>query len=343
MPSRLRSRRTPVGVIEALTGDGIAIARALPGAKPGPSPRFIAPALATLRSTVPTGANFVHELKLDGYRIQAHVLEGRATLYTRSGLDWTNRFATIAADARRLPANALVLDGEIISAGPDGRPDFSALQDDLKQGRHDRFVYYAFDLLHLDGIDTRSMLLAERKRALASLLSEGRAKAPRILYSEHFEDGAALYTQASEMGLEGIVSKRADAPYRSGRGETWLKVKCVKRERFVVVGFAPEGPSGIAKLRLARREGRGLVYVGRVGTGWDRKTAAAIRRALAPLARPTCPLAKPIKRADTTWVEPRFEANVAYTEITSDGMVRHPSFKGLIEAGPAVATMQTTT
>jgi ATP-dependent DNA ligase len=133
MPSRLRSRRTPVGFIEALAGDGIATARALPGAKPAPSAGFIAPALATLRSTVPTAANFVHELKLDGYRIQAHVLEGGATLYTRSGLDWTNRFATIAADARRLPANSLVLDGEIISADPDGRPDFSALQDDLKQ------------------------------------------------------------------------------------------------------------------------------------------------------------------------------------------------------------------
>jgi bifunctional non-homologous end joining protein LigD len=161
------------------------------------------------------------------------MLEGGATLYTRSGLDWTNRFATIAADARRLPANALVLDGEIISADPDGHPDFSALQDDLKQGRHDRFVYYAFDLLHLDGFDTRGAPLAERKRVLASLLAKGRAKAPRILYSEDFQGGAALYAQANAMGLEGIVSKRADAPYRSGRGETWLKVKCLKRERFL--------------------------------------------------------------------------------------------------------------
>jgi len=141
---------------------------------------------------------------------------------------------------------------------------------------------------------------------------------------------AQTYARASAMGLEGIVSKRADAPYRSGRGEAWLKVKCVKRERFVVVGFAPEGPSGVAKLRLARREGDALVYVGRVGTGWDRKTAAAIQRALAPLARPTCPLAKPIKRADTTWVEPRFEADIAYTEITGEGMLRHPSFKGIV-------------
>jgi hypothetical protein len=136
-----RGRTDGAGGLSGRPAPG-AIARALPGAKSAPSPGFIAPALATLRSTVPTAANFVHELKLDGYRIQAHVLEGGATLYTRSGLDWTNRFATIAADARRLPANALILDGEIISADPDGRPDFSALQDDLKQGRHDRLVLH---------------------------------------------------------------------------------------------------------------------------------------------------------------------------------------------------------
>ncbi len=283
-----------------------------------------------MRSNVPTGANFVHELKLDGYRIQAHLRDARATLYTRSGFDWTNRFAPIAADVARVPAGTLVIDGEIISAGAEGRPSFSALQDDLKRGRHDRFVYYAFDLMYLDGFDVRAAPLVERKRVLAALLSEAETTVPRTLYSEHFADGADLFARASAMGLEGIVSKRADAPYRSGRTERWLKVKCLKRERFVVVGFAPEGASGIAKLRLARRERDALVYVGRVGTGWDRKTAAAIRRALAPLARGACPLAKPIKRADTIWIEPRYEADVVYSEITSDGMVRHPSFKGLV-------------
>jgi bifunctional non-homologous end joining protein LigD len=143
--------------------------------------------LATLRSTVPNGGAYVHELKLDGYRIQAHLQDGRATLYTRSGLDWTNRFSTIAAGTARLRAGDLVLDGEIISADPDGRPNFSALQDDLKRGRHDRFVYYAFDLLHLDGLDTRPAALIERKRALRSVLDDGGATAPRLLYSEHFE------------------------------------------------------------------------------------------------------------------------------------------------------------
>jgi bifunctional non-homologous end joining protein LigD len=305
--------------------------RAVPGAKFGASPRFIEPALASLRSSVPAGAKFVHELKLDGYRIQAHRRDERATLYTRSGFDWTKRFAPIAADVGRLPAGTLVIDGEIISADAEGRPNFAALQDDLKRGRHDRFVYYAFDLLYLDGFDLRAAPLVERKRVLASLLSEAGAAVPRILYSEHFVDGADLFARASAMGLEGIVSKRADAPYRSGRTEQWVKVKRLKRERFVVVGFAPEGPSGIAKLRLARREGEALIYVGRVGTGWDRKTAAALRRTLAPLAQTACPLAKKIKRADTIWVEPRYQADVVYGEITSDGMVRHPSFKGLVK------------
>jgi bifunctional non-homologous end joining protein LigD len=175
----------------------------LPRAKSAAFPGFIPPCLATLRSSVPNGGAYVHELKLDGYRIQAHLHERRVTLYTRSGLDWTNRFTTIAADVARLRAGNLVLDGEIISADPDGRPNFLALQDDLKRGRHERFVYYAFDLLHLDGLDTRAAPLLERKRVLQSVLGDAGTSAPRLLYTEHFEDGADLYERVSAMGLEG--------------------------------------------------------------------------------------------------------------------------------------------
>ena len=139
-----------------------------------------------------------------------------------------------------------------------------------------------------------------------------------------------LYSRASEMGLEGIVSKRADAPYRSGRSQQWFKVKSWRRERFAVVGYVPEGSHGLLKLRLARQEGGALVYVGRVGTGWDHKTALEIRRALEPLARPTAPLTNSLKKADTTWVESHFDVEIAYAEFTDDGMVRHPSFKKLI-------------
>ena len=308
------------------------LASSVPWAKPAQFPGFIKPCLAMLRTKVPSVRGFVHELKLDGYRVQARLRAGRATLYTRSGLDWTARFPTVAADVAQLPAAELVIDGEVISADADGRPNFSALQDDLQRGRHDRMVYYAFDLLHLDAFDTRAAPLIERKRMLQSLLAEAGATAPRVLYIEHFEDGESLYARAGAMGLEGVVSKRADAPYRSGRTEAWIKVKAWKRDRFAVVGFVPEGSFGILKLRLARREGDRLVYVGRVGTGWDRETARAIRRALEPLARPASPMSKPLKKVDTTWVEPRYDADVVYAEITADGMVRHPSFKGLSEA-----------
>jgi bifunctional non-homologous end joining protein LigD len=304
------------------------LARVLPGAKLVPFPAFIPPCLALARNKVATARGLVHELKLDGYRVQAHIHHGRVRLYTRSGLEWTNRFATIVAGMTRLPAAKLVLDGEIICALEDGRPNFSALQDDLKRGRHDRFVYYAFDLLHLDGFDTRPAPLLQRKRVLQSLLSECHAQG--IFYSDHFEDGTALYARATEMKLEGIVSKMANAPYRSGRCEHWLKVKCWRRDRFVVIGFVPEGSTGILKLRLARREGGALIYVGRVGTGWDHKIAHAIRRALEPLARPTSSLTLPLKKRDTTWVEPRFDAEITYSEITNDGMVRQSSFKGLL-------------
>jgi bifunctional non-homologous end joining protein LigD len=126
------------------------------------------------------------------------------------------------------------------------------------------------------------------------------------------------------------VSKRADAPYRSGRGEHWLKIKCWQRGRFAVVGYVPEGSAGLLKLRLARRDGDALVYIGRVGTGWDRETARDIRQALAPLARRTSPLSKPLKKADTTWIEPHFDVEISYAEITDDGMVRHPVFKRLV-------------
>jgi bifunctional non-homologous end joining protein LigD len=303
------------------------LARVLPGAVPAPFPGFIEPALATLRSKVPNGASYVHEVKLDGYRVQAHLQDGRVTLYTRSGLDWTKRFPTIAADIGRLPAGKLVIDGEVVSADADGRPNFGALQDDLKGRRYDRMAYYAFDLLHLDGFDTRAAPLIERKRVLEAFIKEAATTAPGVM---HFEDGAALYARARRLKLEGIVSKLANSSYRSGRTEAWVKVKCWNLDRFVVVGFVPDGAGGLAKLRLARREGRALVYAGRVGTGWDHKTARAIRQALTPLARSTSPLSKPIKKKDTTWVEPRFDAEITYADVTDDGMVRHPSFKRLV-------------
>src|SRR6266516_659632 len=190
-------------VSSPLRSSSRSFARALPGATLAPFPAFIQPCLALPRTEVPTARGLVHELKLGGYRVQAHIRDGRVRLYIRGGFDWTSRFATIVAGMTRLPAGKLVLDGEIVCAGQDGRPNFSALQDDLKRGRHERLVYYALDLLHLDGFDTRPAPLLERKRVLQSLLSE--CQASRILHSEHLAEGTAPYARATELNLEGIV------------------------------------------------------------------------------------------------------------------------------------------
>jgi bifunctional non-homologous end joining protein LigD len=305
------------------------IARTLPGAVAADYPGFIEPELATLRKVPPAGGRWVHEIKFDGYRMQLHVSAGKPALYTRSGLNWTSKFSPVAAAAVDLPVNHAVIDGEVVVQEPDGRASFGLLQADLAAGRTDRMVYYAFDLLHLDGFDLRAAPLVDRKRVLAGIL-EGAP--PPIFYSEHFEtDAAALFAQAQQLGLEGIISKRRDAPYRSGRQDNWIKTKCLQRGKFVVVGFVPESGSSIAALRLGEmREGK-LMYAGKVGTGWSRKVAADIRRTLNPLVRPAHLLDQMPTKKDTVWIEPRFEADVEFTEISADGYVRHPSFKGLAE------------
>src|SRR6478736_972235 len=177
------------------------IGRVINGSKPGKHPGFVEPALATLRTKPPTGAGYVHEIKFDGYRVQAHLRGGLPVLYTRSGLNWTKRFPTIAVSVGSIPATELILDGEIISADESGAANFSALQDDLSKSRYDRMVYYAFDLLHLDGFDLRAAPLVERKRVLAGLLQEAGDIGPLFL-SDHFEDnGDMLFEKSCEMGL----------------------------------------------------------------------------------------------------------------------------------------------
>ena len=200
------------------------LARVLPGARPGPMAGFLAPCLPSARDRAPTGNQWVHEIKFDGHRVQAHLKGGAPTLYTRSGQDWTVKFARVAASVQRLPVNEIILDGEVIVQDAKGASDFAALEADLATGRQDRFIYYAFDLLHLDGFDITAAPLEDRKRVLAALLGE--AVAPAIGYSEHLAtDGAAMFERAVAMGLEGIVSKRRDSPYRSGRRASWVKVE----------------------------------------------------------------------------------------------------------------------
>lgn len=287
-------------------------------------PGFIKPQLATLKATAPRGSQWLHEIKYDGYRVQIHLNKGKRKVYTRNGLDWTKRFSLIAG-ALDIPGQAII-DGEVVVVH-EGRTNFSELQAELAAGRQDRLVYYAFDLLWRDG-DLRRLPQLERKQALSDLLRENGIEAP-IVYSEHLTgDGQEMFEHAAKLGWEGIVSKNAQAPYRSDRNEAWLKIKTVQRWKFPVIGFVKD-PTGVAALYLGMRQGKDLVYMGKVGTGWSRTVSSQIRKQLDTVVSPKSKLTKPIKKPKATWVEPSFMAEVEYRDITSEGLLRQSSFKGL--------------
>jgi bifunctional non-homologous end joining protein LigD len=300
------------------------IARMIEGAKPSEMPGFIPPQLATLRSKAPGGAQWLHEIKYDGYRLQIHLDKG-VKIYTRNGHDWTKRFPLIAGsfDIRE----RAIFDGELCVVH-EGRTNFSELQADLASGKQRRLAYFAFDLLFLDGFDLRKSPQIERKRVLKMLFDETRLKDP-ILYSDHLvTDGNEMFAHACKLGWEGIISKNADAPYRSDRNEAWLKVKCVQKGKFPVIGFVKD-PTGVAALYLGKREGKELVYMGKVGTGWSRTVSSQIRKQLDTVVSPKSKLTKPVRKPKATWVEPSFVAEVEYRDITSEGLLRQSSFKGI--------------
>ncbi|MCK1347251.1 non-homologous end-joining DNA ligase [Bradyrhizobium sp. 171] len=288
-------------------------------------PGFISPQLATPKMKAPSGAQWIHEVKYDGYRIQLHIDGDNRKAFTRNGHNWIDRFSVIAG-AFNVPGQVIV-DGEVVVIHEE-RTNFSELQADLGRGDQDRLVFFAFDLLWLDGIDLRTHAQLARKELLKQLIDENELEAP-IFYSEHHEgDGHALFEAASKLNYEGIVSKRVDAPYRSDRVEAWQKIKTVQREKFPVVGFVKD-PSGVAALYLGKQEGKELVYMGKVGTGWSRTKSAEIRKALDTVVSPKQKLTKPVKKPKATWVEPKFYADIEYRDITSEGLLRASSFKGL--------------
>ena len=289
-----------------------------------PMPGFIKPQLATLKAKAPSGDHWLHEIKYDGYRAQVHLDAGKKRVFTRNGLDWTKRFSLIAG-ALDIPGQAII-DGEIVVVH-EGRTNFSELQAELAAGKQGRLLFYAFDLLWRDG-DLRKLPQIERKQALSDLLGKNDIGLP-IVYSEHLiGNGQEMFEHAGKLNFEGIVSKKADAPYRSERTESWQKFKTVQRGRFPVVGFIKD-PSGVAALYLGKREGKDLVYMGKVGTGWSRTASAQLRKQLDTVVSPKQKLTKPIRKPKATWVEPRFFADVEYRDITSEGLLRASSFKGL--------------
>src|SRR5450631_1023514 len=287
-------------------------------------PGFIKSKLATLKTRAPKGDHWFHEIKFDGYRVQIHLNKGKRKVFTRTGLDWTKRFSQIAG-ALDISGQA-VIDGEVVVIH-EGRTNFSELQAELAAGRQDRLIYYAFDLLWRDG-DLRKLPQIERKQALSDLLGENGIEAP-IVFSEHLTgDGQQMFEHAAKLNWEGIVSKNADAPYRSERNEAWLKIKTVQKGKFPVIGFVKD-PTGVAALYLGKREGKDLVYMGKVGTGWSRTVSSQIRKQLDTVVSPRSKLTKPVKKPKATWVEPTFFADVEYRDITSEGLLRRSSFKSL--------------
>ena len=309
------------------------IGRVIKGSKPSEHPGFIGPALAMLRVQPPPGDRYVHEVKFDGYRVQAHLRGGLVSLWTRGGLDWTHRFPPVAVAVGSLPATGLVMDGEIVSADPQGMANFSALQDDLSRSRYDRIAYYAFDLLYLDGFDLRAARLVERKRVLSGFLHDAGDAGP-LHYSEHFEiDGKSMFQKACDMRLEGIVSKLRDSPYRSGRTELWLKAKCLQVARFEVIGYK----NGAGSLYLAKREGKDLIYVGKAGTGFTAEMVLQLAKLMKPITVQKMPLTKKPDRKNKIdqWAQPKYWAEVEYRDITRDGLLRHVTFRGLYSSKSA--------
>jgi bifunctional non-homologous end joining protein LigD len=302
-------------------------------AKPSAEPAL---QLASLTDEAPKGDDWIHEIKYDGYRVLAHVEDGRVRLLTRNGHDWTDRFPEIATALARLPVRVARLDGEVVALGAGGVSSFRALQEALASGNTARLRFQTFDVLHLDDHDLRGVAQLARKEVLEGLVARaGSALDGLVRYADHVVgQGPAFLEQACRMGLEGMISKRADAPYRAGRGMRWRKVKCTRRDAYVVGGFtAPKGSrTGFGALLLGAFDGDALRYVGRVGTGFDERTLRQLCERLEALARPTSPFADDVPDArGVTWTAPELVAEVAFAERTRSGVLRHSTFLGLRE------------
>lgn len=308
-----------------------------------PMPERIEPCLALLKVKPPVGPEWAFEIKWDGYRLAVHVEGAKVRIITRGGHDWTHRFPAIAAAAKDLGAATLILDGEAVVLDGEGRSDFGALQKALggRSGKRPagEAIFYAFDLLYLDGHDLTGMDLSERRHLLEDLSLD---PSGTIRLSEEVTgDGHALMDAAREHGLEGIIAKHRDRPYRSGRTGDWLKIKCIQSDSFIVVGYehSTSARGGIGSLLLAARRGNDFIYVGNVGTGFKESDATYLRKTLDTLKTKKAPVAFEGRSKDIVWVQPTLIAEIEYRAWTDDGKLRHASYKGLREVQDNAAIM----
>jgi bifunctional non-homologous end joining protein LigD len=337
-----RARRTPVSQRSTDVADAQVRSRAVVRRKPphgqeelfappAPMPERVEPCLPTLVPKAPSGDDWLHEVKWDGYRIAVHIEGQTVTVLTRGGFDWTGRFPRIVAAARELGVAIAIIDGEACVLDEKGLPSFGALQAELARGAAPTAALCAFDLAYLDGRDLRELPLEERREALGELIDKQKPGA--ILFSEAIAgDGPDVYHHACGLGLEGIVSKRRGSPYRSGRRREWLKTKCTLRDEFVVVGYQPSEAMGgqLGKLRVAWRDEAGeLHFAGGVGTGFTARIADALVRRLESLRIPK-PIFRGLKRPGAIWTRPELVVEIEYRGWTeADGRLRHAAYKGM--------------
>lgn len=301
------------------------------GAKPGLVPAKITPQLATLVNKPPCGDDWIYEIKFDGYRILTRYDRDSVTLHTRNGYDWTSKLLSLVPALEELKIASGWLDGEIVILKENGVPDFGALQSAFETGRTDEIVYYVFDLPYYAGYDLRQTSLTSRRILLTSVLKD--STSPRIRFSENFAgSGSDIFRSACSLGLEGVMGKRKDSVYVPGRSQSWIKLKCIQRQEFIIVGYTPpEKPGkGFKSLLLGVHDEQGrLRYAGKVGTGFNVKNTAIIQEQLDYLATDRTPLNEIPPGVKAHWVRPELVAEVAFTELTKDGKVRHGAFKSL--------------